>query len=73
MSRRIITSNTPKVKLFGTVVQWFDGTIEGNLLKDKSGNGYDANIINNDITGTTTVSNLVTDSNGVSSFTTGTT
>lgn len=32
---------------FGEIVQWIDGTIVGNELIDKSGNGYNMNITNN--------------------------
>ncbi len=41
--------NAPTVNLFGTPVQYFNGTILGNTLLDASINGYDADIINNDI------------------------
>ena len=37
-------------KRFGAVSQYIDGTIIGNEFIDKSGNGYDIDIINNDIT-----------------------
>jgi len=47
-----VTSVKPNVKNFGTVLQYFDGTISGTVLVDKSGNGYDAEIISMDFTAT---------------------
>jgi hypothetical protein len=37
---------------FGTLVQYIDGTISGNEFVDKSGNGYNLDIINNDLDST---------------------
>lgn len=42
--------DTSEPTVFGSVVQWLDGTITGNEFIDKSGNGYNVDIINNDIT-----------------------
>ncbi len=40
----------PQPFSFGQIKQYFDGTIIGNTMIDKSGNGYHIDIINNDIT-----------------------
>lgn len=45
-------SETPAVFNFGTLVQYIDGTISGNEFVDKSGNGYNLDIINNDLDST---------------------
>ena len=44
------TSESPSS--FGTLVQFIDGTISGNEFVDKSGNGYNLDIINNDLDST---------------------
>lgn len=45
-------NETPEVFSFGTLVQYIDGTISGNEFVDKSGNGYNLDIINNDLDST---------------------
>jgi hypothetical protein len=45
-----IKTNLQTLEQFGNVVQYIDGTIVGNEFIDKSGNGYNLDIINNDIT-----------------------
>lgn len=42
-------SSAPSPWVFGTLVQYIDGTIVGNELIDKSGNGYNLDIIGNDL------------------------
>lgn len=48
--RKGVFTETPSS--FGTLVQYIDGTISGNEFVDKSGNGYNLDIINNDLDAT---------------------
>lgn len=48
--RKGVFTETPSS--FGTLVQYIDGTISGNEFVDKSGNGYNLDIINNDLDST---------------------
>ena len=49
LERLKTASSVSIIYSFGTPIQYFDGTISGNTLLDKSINGYDIDIINNDI------------------------